>query len=212
MSAKSVRIAGIAALAMIPVALLFGVAYLGVAFSAAIGGSPASFRMGELIVVLAYVVFLAFATFVFWTTKGFFNAYGYRTADLPTVTLIVLLMVNLVPVLYQGWMSVLDDIVLSAAILLWMWFSIGAVGFGRHIGSRLWQATGIIYLIGAALIAAAIAVMASGDNLTPIMIVKYALPLMLAGWACHGIGLINGAKTMAQNRGGRRRSAPGRVR
>ena len=198
MSARSVRIAGIAALAMVPVALLFGVVFILVAFSAAIGGSPASFRMGETITVLAYVSFLAFATFVFWTTRGFFNAFGYRTADLPTVTLIVLLMVNLIPVLYRSWMGVFDDILVSAAILLWMWFAVGAVGFGRHVGSRLWQATGIVYLIGTASLGAAVAVNLSGDNLTPITIVTYALPVMLVGWACHGIGLIKGAKTMAQ--------------
>ena len=107
-------------------------------------------------------------------------------------------MVNLVPVLYRGWISVLDDVALSAAILLWMWFSIGAIGFGRRIGSRLWQATGIVYLLGTALIAAAVAVMASGDNLTPIELVTYALPIMLVGWACHGIGLLVGAKEMAR--------------
>ena len=34
------------------------------------------------------------------------------------------------------------------AVLSWTWFSISATGFGRQVGSRLWQAIGVIYLMG----------------------------------------------------------------
>ena len=127
--------------------------------------------------------------------------------------LIVLLAVNLIHILDGGYhptivdmwgtgrvsfFGTLSEVAPPAAVLSWIWFSIGATGFGRQIGSRLWQAIGIVYLIGMALIAAAMVSMASGDNLLPIDLVTYAAPVLLVGWACHGVGLIVGARKMAR--------------
>ncbi len=85
------------------------------------------------------------------------------------------------------------------AVLFWTWFSIAATGYGRHAGSLLWQATGIIYLVGMVLIITSTVSMAFHEQRMPNFdFLVYAAPVLLTGWACHGAGLIVGARKMAQ--------------
>ena len=180
MSATMVRTGGIMALAMILIVPASGYLF------ASLIPEPMFFNIAKAgekilsILVPMYFVFLAFAVFVFWTTKGLLNASGYQAADVPIVTLIVFL-AFFPPV----------------AVLSWTWFSIGATGFGRQVGSRLWQAIGIIYLIGMALLAASMVWTAFDELQLPNMgLLGYGALAMLVGWACHGIGLILGAREM----------------
>ena len=176
-----VRTGGIMAFAMILIVPVSGYLFMLVAPVALVFGSLAAKENFLSMLVLMYVVFLAFVAFVFWTTKGLFNASGYRAADVPIMTLIVFL--AFAP---------------PVAVLSWTWFSISATGFGRQVGLRLWQAIGIIYLIGMALIAASMTWMAFDELQLPNMgLLMYAALVMLVGWAFHGIGLIVGARKMA---------------
>ena len=177
MSPAMVRAGGIMALVMIPVVLVLGL-LIGMAALAAFF-NPGAGTVWSLIALL-YFVFLAFAVFVFWTTRGLFDAFGHAAADGPILLLIVLLVLG--PPL---------------VLLPWTWFSILAARFGRQVGSRLWQATGVIYLIAMALIAAAVAPEAFGEYAL-LDLVGFALAMLLIGWGCHGIGLIVWARKIVR--------------
>lgn len=182
MSAKTVRAVGILAFAMFLI-----VPASGFLFALSLP-EPEYFNIdkaGENVLsmlALMYFVFLAFVVSVFWATQNLFNASGYQAADAPIMSLIIC-MAFFPPV----------------AVLFWTWFSIAATGYGRHAGSRLWQAIGIIYLIGMVLIITSMVSIAFHERRMPNFdLLVYATPALLAGWACHGAGLIVDARKMAQ--------------
>ena len=72
------------------------------------------------------------------------------------------------------------------AVPFWTWFSISATGFGRHSGSRLWQAIDIIYQIGMVQIVISMVWVAFDKRQMPNFdLLAFAVPVLLAGWACH---------------------------
>lgn len=177
---------------------------------------------GGIMPIISNILYVAIVAFVYWTTKGLFNAHGYRRADVPIMTLMIILAVNLVlgflggaglgSVSSAGAIAGGGNIVgiISLVVLLvffgaWLWFSIAALGFGKAIGSGLWKAIGIVYLIGTALfvlflvlmilggVTQSVGLLASGGILALIGVL-----VLLAGWICHGIGLITGAGRMTQ--------------
>ena len=215
MSAAMVRTGGIMAFGLILIGLVLSF-ILAAALTGAgsgTGGAAVQANVGSTI-ILMYIVNLAIATFVYWTTKGLFNAFGYRAADLPIMTLIILLAVNLIPILLGnpnpsttgagpepgggGALGILSAIVMLATVFSWIWFSIAATGFGKQVGSRLWQAIGILYLTSMALFAVGMVLMTSGGGQLPALFFLIASPVMLGGWVCHGIGLIIGANEMSR--------------
>ena len=213
MPAAIIRIGGILAFVMILIVLLLGLLVAILAFGAF--GSPGALDDARSMLVLMYVVCLPIVAFVLWTTKALFDASGYRGAGPPVAVLIFLLLINLIHVLdsrfhptvlymwemglvtFQG---VLSEVGPLLAALSWMWLSVRTIGFGMRSHSRLWQATGGIYLVGMALLVAAMVSMSLGDNLLPIELVTYAVPVLLVGWVCHGVGLILGARRLARAR------------
>ena len=184
MSARMLRAGGIVALATIPIVPVSGFLFTLAAFGEPGFGSGLAGLGGIILTLVAmYVVFLPCAAFVFWTTKQFFDASGYRAAHAALVTLIVFLV--FFPPL---------------ALLSHTWFSICAVRFGRQAGSRLWQAVGIVNLIGLAGIAVGSLSMAFSATIWLSMdLILCAASVLLIGWLCQGIGLIDGARRMAQN-------------
>jgi len=180
MSAAMVRAGGIMALATIPMVLVMG-ALIGAGAFAAVFRPGAAETVWSPIALL-YFVFLAFAAFVLWTTRGLFEALGYVAADGPVLMLIGLLV--FAPPL---------------ALLPWTWFSILATGFGRQIGSRLWQAVGIVYLFAMALTGAGMVSAVFREYHLPNMdLAGAALAALLIGWNCHDIGLIVSARRIAR--------------
>ena len=215
MSPAMVRTGGIMAFGLILIGLILSFILAAALTGAAsgTGGAAVQASVGSTI-ILMYIVNLAIATFVYWTTKGLFNAFGYRAADLPIMTLIILLAVNLIPILLGnqnpattgagpeagggGALGILSAIVMLATVLSWIWFSIAATGFGKQVGSRLWQAIGILYLTSMALFAVGMVLMTSGVAQLHALFFLIASPVMLGGWVCHGIGLIIGANEMSR--------------
>ena len=214
MPAASVRIGGILAFVMTLVVLFLGLLIGLMAFGAVFSGSPGAREDVGSMAVLLYVVCLPIGAFVLWTTKTLFDASGYRGAGPPVVTLVFLLAINLIHILDSGYQptvadmwamgqvtffGILSEVCPPLAVLSWMWLAIRAIGFGRRTVSLLWQATGVIYLVGMALLAAAMVSMSLGNNMLPIQLVTYAAPVLLVGWVCHGIGLIGGARRLARS-------------
>ena len=168
------------ALVMVPIALVLG--FLIVVGVIAGAFNPSAADTVAWLFVLLCVVFLASAVFVFWTTRGLFKALGYMAADGCFVILIGLLLLG--PPL---------------VLLPWTWFSILATRFGRQVGSRLWQAVGVVYLIAMALVAASVVSVAFSEFRFPnLNLVGFALAAFLIGWSCHGIGLIVSARNISR--------------
>ena len=181
MSAAMIRTGGIMALLTVPIVLFLGflivVGLIGGGF-----GNPDGTAVVRLLTPLLYLVFIASAVFVFWTTRGLFMALGYAAADGCFVILIGLLLLG--P---------------PFAVLPWTWFSILAARFGRQVGSRLWQAVGVIYLVAMALLVASAASAAFAKHHWPNMeLLGLALAVLFTGWSCHGIGLIVSARMIAR--------------
>ena len=173
MSAKAVRISGIVgcgAVLIVPVSGLFVVWT----------EPPYNFlqKLG-LAAFLMYYAFVACAAFVLWATKQVFNAFGYRSADLTIGTLFALL-ACLPPV----------------APLAWAWFSILAIRFGKQVGSLLWQAIGIVYLLALLLIALGMTSLVGVDVPYLEDLFELAYLMLLVGWLCHCVCLILGARKM----------------
>ena len=179
MSAKAVCTSGIVALAT--VLIVPGSALL-VRSIALVGYSLENVFVA---VVVMYYAFVACAAFLLWATKQVFNASGYRSADLAIGTLFTML-----------------AIVPPIAPLAWAWFAILTIRFGRKVGSILWRAIGIVYLLAAVL--AAVAAMSFADVNIPYFNELLTLGglLFLAGWLCHSICLILGARKMAESNPG----------
>ncbi|MXW92594.1 MAG: hypothetical protein F4114_16370 [Rhodospirillaceae bacterium] len=212
MSAAMVRTGGILVFFLILAVLVSGIMLAGAAVGA--GGRPDPAGFGAMLVLMT-AVYNGVMTFVYWTTKGLFNAFSYSRADFPILTLMTALALNLLLTLLGGGnlpatgaapaggggLGVLDALsfgVLLAMIAAWIWFSVAAIGFGAQVGSLLWRAIGIVYLVASGLVAIALALLVSGSGAAFGMLALLAGAVMLGGWICHGIGLIVGAKEMAR--------------
>ena len=182
MSAKTIRTSGILAFAMFLIVPASGILFASSLPENKYGNLETAGDNILSMLALMYFVFLTFAVFVFWTTKRLFGASGYQAANAPIMALIICL-AFFPPV----------------AVLFWTWFSIVATGYGRHAGSRLWQAIGFVYLIGMTLFVASMVSIAFHERQMPDMdLLVYAVPVLSVGWACHGAGLIVGARRMAR--------------
>lgn len=137
------------------------------------------FQTLGLTVFLMYYAFVACAAFVLWATKQVFNAFGYRSADLTIGTLF-------------GLLACLPPV----APLARAWFSILAIRFGKRVDSLLWQAIGIVYLLALLLIALGMTSLAGVDVPYLEELFQLAGLMLLAGWLCHCVCLILGARKM----------------
>lgn len=177
---------------------------------------------GGAMQIVSNVLYAAIVAFVYWTTKGLFNAHGYRRADVPIMTLMIIIALNLVLGFLGGAglgsvgsagaiagsgniIGIISLIVLLILFGAWLWFAIAALGFGKSIGSGLWKAIGIVYLIGTALFVLFMVLMILGAVTKSVgllagggILALIGILVLLAGWICHGIGLITGAGRMTQ--------------
>ena len=207
MSAKTVRIGGVMVFFLIAAVLVLGFALAGemVRMAGQTDPDPAGFASTF---TMAIVLYLAVMIFVYWTTRGLFNAFGYRRADTPIMTLMILMAVNLVLFLVggagpapgggSGSFGTLSAITSLATVMAWIWFAIAAIGFGAHVGSQLWKAIGIVYLVGMVLAFAGNGLSLGGMGAGTGLFLLIAGIVVLGGWICHGIGLMVGAKEMAR--------------
>jgi len=220
MSAGMVRTGGI----MVFVLLVLGIVLSFVVAAASVkivDGKPVV-SSGGVMQIITNVIYIAIVAFVYWTTKGLFNSLGYRRADVPIMALMIILAVNLVLGFLGGAglgsigsasamagstniVGIISLIVLLVLFGAWLWFSIAALGFGKAIGSGLWKAIGIVYLIGTALfvlfmVLMILAIVAKSPGLAVSggILALIGVLVLLAGWICHGIGLITGAGRMTQ--------------
>ncbi len=168
--------------------------------------------------ILMNIAYVAIMVFVYWTTKGLFNAFGFRRADVPLRLLMIVLPVNLLLLLASGGNiapvpggseaaaaegsgipDILSTMLLLALMVGWIWFSVGALRFGDHVGSKLWQAVGIVYLVATAFLVIGVALIAAGGGPLLLLILPLGGLALLGGWICHGIGLIVGAGEMQRS-------------
>ncbi len=180
MSARAVRTSGIVALAT--VLIVPASAYLvGSVASTGPASIEGALAQVALLIIVMYYAFVGCSAFVLWATKQVFNASGYRSADV-----------------LVGWLFGVLVFLPPLAIPIWAWFSILAFKFGRRVGSPLWQAVGVIYLIAVVSLAAAIAI-----DFTDIHIfyldefMVFSGLMLLVGWLCQGVCLILGARKLA---------------
>lgn len=214
MSATMVRTGGIMVFFLILAVLVTGFMLAGAMAGAGAGGVPDPARFGSTL-SLTMIVYLAIMIFVYWTTKGLFNAFAFRRADTPILTLIILMAINLLLTVLggagapaaetgpasggeSGTFGIFSAIAVLATVLAWIWFSIAAIGFGAQVGSQLWKAIGIVYLVGTSLAFVGNGLLLSGMGGATGLILLIAGPVVLGGWVCHGIGLIIGAREMAR--------------
>ncbi len=211
MSATTVRIGGVMVFFLIVAVMVMGFVLAGqmvrMAGPNTPGANPDAAAFASTF-SMAIVLYLAIMIFVYWTTRGLFNAFGYRRADTPIMTLMILMAVNLVLFLFggagapagdgTGSLDTLSAITGLATVMAWIWFAIMAIGFGAHVGSQLWKAIGIVYLVGMILAFAGNGLMMTGTGQATGLFLLIAGPVALGGWVCHGIGLIVGSKEMAR--------------
>ena len=210
MSANTVRIGGVMVFFLIVAVMVLGFALAGQMVRMAgpddsgANPNPAAFASTFS---MAIVLYFAIMIFVYWTTRGLFHAFGYRRADTPIMTLMILMAINLVLFLLGGAGAApgaggsLDTLVAItglATVMAWIWFAIMAIGFGAQVGSQLWKAIGIVYLVGMILAFAGNSLMMGGMGGATGLFLLLAGAVVLGGWICHGIGLIVGAKEMAR--------------
>lgn len=207
MSATMVRIGGVMVFFLIVAVMVMGFVLAGTMVRMAGQENPdpaglaPTFRM-------AIVLYLAIMIFVYWTTRGLFHAFGYRRADTPIMTMMILMGVNLVlfqfggagpaPGADSGSFDTLSEVASLATVLAWLWFAVRAIGFGAHVGSQLWKAIGIVYLVGMILAFAGNSLALGGMGGATGLFLLLAGAVVLGGWVCHGIGLIVGSREMAR--------------
>jgi hypothetical protein len=207
MNAGMVRMGGILAfvlLALFVVMIAFG----------------SSLATNRVLGIILGLILYAIIVFVFWTTKGLFNSHNYRSADIPILGIIVMIVISFLLSLIggggmgammspgtmgAGGASVLAIIGLLIMLLwfgLWLWFGIKSMGYSAF-GGGLWKAIGILYLIGTGLLLLFIvllilALVATSQGLAALagILALIGVLVTIAAWICHGIGLITGAGKM----------------
>jgi len=226
MNAGMVRTGGI----MVFVLLVLGVVMsLVVAADAVkIGADGRPQITGGAILLVSNIIYVVIIVFVYWTTKGLFNALGYRQADIPIMVIMSILAVNLILGFIGGAgfdsigsvsamvgstnvVGIISLIMMLVLFAAWLWFAMAALGFGNRIASGLWKGIGIVYLIGTVLFVLSMLLLvmlgvseasglAIGDGFQMLIGIQATVGMLviLAGWICHGIGLITGADRMGQ--------------
>lgn len=180
MSARFVRSSGIVALAtvlIVPASALLA----GSVTSAGFSNIERGVAHVDLLIFVMYYAFVCCAAFVLWATRDVFNAAGYKSAN-ALVAWLILMLLFLPPL----------------ALLLWAWFSIHVIRFGRRADSTLWHAIGAIYLIAVVLLFVAATAISFTDIHMSIPYAFMVLPelTLLAGWLCHGVCLVRSARTL----------------
>jgi len=207
MNASMVRMGGILAFVLIALFLIMLV------FAQSIAGS-------RILGIIFGLIQTAIIVFVFWSSKGLFNSRNYRTADVAIMGIIAILVLLWLFSLLGGAgigavanpqaltsalgvIGIISLIVFLAALVFWVWFSVGAMGFANAGGGGLWKAIGILYIVGLGLmilsiVVAIIAGLAQSQGLAGLaaILVLVGGLVILAAWICHGIGLITGAGKM----------------
>lgn len=210
MSANMVRIGGVMVFFLIVAVMVMGFVLAGQMVRMAGQNTPGATQDPAAFTStfsMAIVLYLAIMIFVYWTTRGLFHAFGYRRADTPIMTIMILMAVNLVLFLFggagaapgggAGSFDTLSAITGLATVMAWIWFAITAIGFGNHVGSQLWKAIGIVYLAGMILAFAGNVLSMGGIAGATGLFLLLAGAIVLGGWVCHGIGLIIGSREMA---------------
>lgn len=216
MSAGLVRTGGIMVFVLLVVGIILSVVIGATSMKVGADGKMVV-QGGGVMQIVTNIIYVAIIAFVYWTTKGLFNALGFRRADVPILILLVVLALNLVLGFLGGaglgsigsasalqgavgFIGIVSLIVLLVFFIAWLWFSIACLGFGKAIGSGLWKAIGIVYLIGTGLfvlfmVLMILAVVAKSPGLLVAggVLALIGMLVLLAGWICHGIGLITGA-------------------
>ena len=208
MSASMVRLGGILAFVLLAVFVVM------IAF----GSSLAANRvLGIILGLILYAIII----FVFWATKGLFNSANYRSADVPILGIIVMIVVSFLLSLIGGGgmgammspgamgagganvLAIIGLLIMLLWFALWLWFGIKSMGYSST-GGGLWKAIGILYLIGTGLLLLFIvfmilALIATSQGLAALagILALVGILVTLAAWICHGIGLITGAGRMA---------------
>ena len=151
----------------------------------------------------------------FWTTKTLFNANNYHRANIAIMGVIVLLVLSWVLSLVGGGtggmnmgatgggiLGIIGLIILLAAFVIWILFSIQAMGYSPT-GGGVWKAIGILYLIASILIILALVFVILGVATQSLSMAGVGGFLFLIGglvWIAslivHGIGLMSGAGKM----------------
>jgi hypothetical protein len=120
--------------------------------------------------LVALVLAYALAAWVLWTTKGLFNRYADRSADVPIVALIAYPPLAAAAVLFLGRTVLFEPLahgsvtpvgmalaaqmaVVLIGAVLGFWAAARAVRFGARNAAGVWRAAGIVYAIGWSLFA-----------------------------------------------------------
>ena len=178
-------------------------------------GGQMQFMSIVMNIVMAVVI-----CFVFYTTKGYFNAMGYHSADIVIYLIIGVQVLSAVlgavtntsaglsGILQAGGgralgvvgiVAIISGIAVLIALLI---FSIFCISFG-NLGGGIWKAIGILYIIGMACLALtvlftilAVAAGSAGLGVIAGILVIVGGLVLLAAVIVHGIGLIQGAGKM----------------
>lgn len=205
MNASMVRLGGILAFVLIAVAII-----------------SAFLPPGRVVAIIMSLIIYAMIVFVFWSTKGLFNNLNYRSADIPILGIIVMIVVSFLLSLVGGSgmgslmnpaamgagganiIGIIGLVIMLAWFALWIWFGLKSMGFSTS-GGGIWKAIGILYLVASGLILLMLVMMilalvagSQGLLATGGIFGFIGMLVMLAAWICHGIGLIMGAGKMQQ--------------
>lgn len=205
MNASMVRMGGIAVFVFIGLTILTVVA---------------AFSLGATVASILGIVATLLLLFVLWTTKGYFNALSYNRADLAILIVMAIYVIETVLSLVggsSGGMSALAQagatgigvVAIIALLLRLVMFVAGIIFAMRCIdfaksGGGIWKAIGILYLIASALFVLLLALILLGALLGSGIAAGIGGILgivggivFIAGFVCHGIGLIMGAGKMS---------------
>ena len=156
---------GIALVIILPIVM---VAMVGTAGLQSGGRNLANATAGVTVMTIVMnLSLMAVMVFVFYTTKGFFNALGYRGADIVIYVIIVVQVISAVvgsimntsagmtglmqagnfkALGIAGIVVIVTTLVFAVALIV---FAVLCFKFGKF-GGGLWTATGVLYLIGVA--------------------------------------------------------------
>lgn len=205
MNASMVRLGGILAFVLIAVGII-----------------SAFLAQNRVVAIIFSLIIYAMIVFVFWSTKGLFNNLNYRSADIPILGIIVMIVVSFLLSLVggsgmgalmnpgamgatgAGIIGIIGLVIMLLWFALWIWFGVKSMGFAAS-GGGLWKAIGILYLVASGLILLMLVLMilalvakSQGLLATGGIFGFIGMLVMLAAWICHGIGLITGAGKMQQ--------------
>ena len=154
---------GIALVILIPIGFVSAIGIEGMSRNARAGAAIAP--QMQMMSIVMNVVMAVVVSFVFYATKGYFNALGYRRADIVIYLIIGTQILSAIigaitnssaglsGILQAGGgqalgvvgvVAIVTGLVVLVALLV---FAIFAISFG-NVGGGIWKAIGILYLIG----------------------------------------------------------------